>query len=471
LPSETMIWQPEFTDKTLSRKPGAVQNTLERLNKQESSVPLQGQAVGEFVKTLLKQDVKLSLLERFLDFFQGGRRREIQEAPVLLKATSMLKNASDAEKKVALETFQMQGVHVAKGRTSLAEAAGAALDLLQKNDCGGFSQTLRIEARDNGLQQVTVDPGVPYLGGCSFEAVTGITSTEYLSGVRKMPLNLYAGKIPTHDPVNFPSSLPEVALGDLHGNALLMLHQSITTGHLKVKDEGAFTKLQQAYHSGDSATFNKLLPDAVKAGAAQGRMIMVGDVLADRGLSDFCSLNVLAQMDKLGVKYDVLLGNHDLAAFGQCQSLVPAYTPDANPTPAAPSPAITWASESMRGPAVASLPRFDSPDYAASVSKDGFKSVGEAKEAYTKLMNKAYIPHLHLLQPASVGAFCYSHAPLTGDACKTLVPLMEKELESQRRPVPQKSDEMTSTNLAHMDKLFLNLMFKGKRAVRTVLTK
>nr|EEZ0743956.1 AMP nucleosidase [Escherichia coli] len=26
LPSETMIWQPEFTDKTLSRKTGAVQN-------------------------------------------------------------------------------------------------------------------------------------------------------------------------------------------------------------------------------------------------------------------------------------------------------------------------------------------------------------------------------------------------------------------------------------------------------------
>ncbi|MGM6885987.1 hypothetical protein ABOB31_23590, partial [Escherichia coli] len=28
LPSETMIWQPEFTDKTLSRKPGAVQKPL-----------------------------------------------------------------------------------------------------------------------------------------------------------------------------------------------------------------------------------------------------------------------------------------------------------------------------------------------------------------------------------------------------------------------------------------------------------
>ncbi|AUK22265.1 AMP nucleosidase [Escherichia coli] len=28
LPSETMIWQPEFTDKTLSRKTGAVQMML-----------------------------------------------------------------------------------------------------------------------------------------------------------------------------------------------------------------------------------------------------------------------------------------------------------------------------------------------------------------------------------------------------------------------------------------------------------
>ncbi|WP_250111914.1 hypothetical protein, partial [Escherichia coli] len=28
LPSETMIWQPEFTDKTLSRKPGAVQTAV-----------------------------------------------------------------------------------------------------------------------------------------------------------------------------------------------------------------------------------------------------------------------------------------------------------------------------------------------------------------------------------------------------------------------------------------------------------
>ncbi|MGI5639093.1 hypothetical protein, partial [Escherichia coli] len=34
LPSETMIWQPEFTDKTLSRKPGAVQTKNQQYSRQ-----------------------------------------------------------------------------------------------------------------------------------------------------------------------------------------------------------------------------------------------------------------------------------------------------------------------------------------------------------------------------------------------------------------------------------------------------
>ncbi|PQN40544.1 hypothetical protein C5K17_30590 [Shigella dysenteriae] len=33
LPSETMIWQPEFTDKTLSRKPGAVHAVRQQRSK------------------------------------------------------------------------------------------------------------------------------------------------------------------------------------------------------------------------------------------------------------------------------------------------------------------------------------------------------------------------------------------------------------------------------------------------------
>ncbi|MCF3373542.1 hypothetical protein L1026_25555, partial [Escherichia coli] len=39
LPSETMIWQPEFTDKTLSRKPGAVQFMILPGRKPVSAIP------------------------------------------------------------------------------------------------------------------------------------------------------------------------------------------------------------------------------------------------------------------------------------------------------------------------------------------------------------------------------------------------------------------------------------------------
>ncbi|WP_204361028.1 hypothetical protein, partial [Escherichia coli] len=40
LPSETMIWQPEFTDKTLSRKPGAVQWLILLTSPQGADGPL-----------------------------------------------------------------------------------------------------------------------------------------------------------------------------------------------------------------------------------------------------------------------------------------------------------------------------------------------------------------------------------------------------------------------------------------------
>ncbi|HAO7506578.1 TPA: hypothetical protein IRB07_001436 [Escherichia coli] len=49
LPSETMIWQPEFTDKTLSRKPGAVQS-LSALLKQYGIRLTANQAYHQMVK-------------------------------------------------------------------------------------------------------------------------------------------------------------------------------------------------------------------------------------------------------------------------------------------------------------------------------------------------------------------------------------------------------------------------------------
>ncbi|MBF8883721.1 hypothetical protein GC258_26525 [Escherichia coli] len=47
LPSETMIWQPEFTDKTLSRKPGAVHPSHSPKPAEIQTADLSGHRNGE----------------------------------------------------------------------------------------------------------------------------------------------------------------------------------------------------------------------------------------------------------------------------------------------------------------------------------------------------------------------------------------------------------------------------------------
>ncbi|KYU29383.1 hypothetical protein AML62_20875 [Escherichia coli] len=57
LPSETMIWQPEFTDKTLSRKPGAVHTLLAHLLYHVKVLSAQHADVLSGVRTSRKQYV------------------------------------------------------------------------------------------------------------------------------------------------------------------------------------------------------------------------------------------------------------------------------------------------------------------------------------------------------------------------------------------------------------------------------
>ncbi|MEK9278022.1 hypothetical protein V9747_24760, partial [Escherichia coli] len=56
LPSETMIWQPEFTDKTLSRKPGAVQNVKDPAENARNKLAVQT-SVNQII-TQLEQTAK-----------------------------------------------------------------------------------------------------------------------------------------------------------------------------------------------------------------------------------------------------------------------------------------------------------------------------------------------------------------------------------------------------------------------------
>ncbi len=71
LPSETMIWQPEFTDKTLSRKPGAVHSELAAAMKQ----------IKELQRLLGKKTMENELLKEAVEY--GRAKKWIAHAPLL----------------------------------------------------------------------------------------------------------------------------------------------------------------------------------------------------------------------------------------------------------------------------------------------------------------------------------------------------------------------------------------------------
>ncbi|WP_371833179.1 IS3 family transposase, partial [Escherichia coli] len=75
LPSETMIWQPEFTDKTLSRKPGAVHALIAR-----------GWGVSLVSRCLRVSRAQLYVILRRTDDWMDGRRsRHTDDTDVLLR--------------------------------------------------------------------------------------------------------------------------------------------------------------------------------------------------------------------------------------------------------------------------------------------------------------------------------------------------------------------------------------------------
>ena len=57
-----MIWQPEFTDKTLSRKPGAVQTSSERELEMSTEI-------ARLKRQLAERDEELAILQKAATYF------------------------------------------------------------------------------------------------------------------------------------------------------------------------------------------------------------------------------------------------------------------------------------------------------------------------------------------------------------------------------------------------------------------
>lgn len=146
-----------------------------------------------------------------------------------------------------------------------------------------------------------------------------------------------------HEEVSCLASLPshcrqvnendEISLGDMHGNALKLIHLLIKEGilslsrhdynHIKLIYDRPVTQLSQD----DLNDFEGILQNAVWKKPKLLRLL--GDTLCDRGHNDYLTLLVLYQLEQQEVPYHVIMSNHD-AGFIQYMA---GQKPNVHPHP------------------------------------------------------------------------------------------------------------------------------------------
>lgn len=112
----------------------------------------------------------------------------------------------------------------------------------------------------------------------------------------------------------------EITIGDIHGNALLLLNILITFGVIRItKNEySLFVKFYTQRSNDASKTrlfieyFNNFIDKAVVDKDKIYFIRFLGDMLSDRGSNDYYTLKILSRLQEAGVNYEIMLSNHGL---------------------------------------------------------------------------------------------------------------------------------------------------------------
>ncbi|MCE3238411.1 MAG: WipB 2 [Gammaproteobacteria bacterium] len=125
-------------------------------------------------------------------------------------------------------------------------------------------------------------------------------------------LNLYP-----QEKCEFPIS-PEnqLTIGDLHGNALKLLHLLIRHHILDISC-GHYQAIVNIYYkepediTRDELDIFNLIISAATVTPDAGMVRLIGDILADRGQNDYFTLIILKTVTQKGIRVEILLSNHD----------------------------------------------------------------------------------------------------------------------------------------------------------------
>lgn len=126
----------------------------------------------------------------------------------------------------------------------------------------------------------------------------------------------------------------QLTLGDQHGNFLKLLYSVLEKGVVSGITDNDYRSLVTLEHNHlealvrlqdpnlqelakrqiqqQIAAFDKIIDKLVVNADSQGMLLrLIGDVLADRGSNDYFTLSLIAKLKEKGLKFEVVLSNHD----------------------------------------------------------------------------------------------------------------------------------------------------------------
>ncbi|VVE46876.1 hypothetical protein [Pandoraea fibrosis] len=243
--------------------------------------------------------------------------------------------------------------------------------------------------------------------------------------------------VPTRSPTL--GKLQELSLGDMHGNVKLLLFQLVNTGVLEIKNEAAWVDCMKALQGASKHTpfgpsqtttgklnaqaqgsltanaldFQELLGRAVKPGDnGDAKLVLLGDLLNDRGHNDFCMLSAFAALNHCGVAFTVIASNHDtefLRFFDQAKLLPPeaSWRSKLDEMLGARQDGVS-ASGTSRGEYDSLKSLVAMMDY---VGPGGIEERALLRDTVTHMVETHYRTHFKLIEQSCDQSAYYSHGP------------------------------------------------------------
>ncbi len=122
----------------------------------------------------------------------------------------------------------------------------------------------------------------------------------------------------------------QLSIGDLHANAMLLMHFLVSNGVVKISEEN-YAQLKDIYlkaelSEADIQDFNKIIDELEIDEKPIIRFI--GDEICDRGQNDYFIFKILDKLTKSEVKTEILLSNHGIEFLIPYENKQDLYAPN-----------------------------------------------------------------------------------------------------------------------------------------------